>query len=57
MKEKTADFPSYSADYLDGEIGSDDSYFVPLKSNISEQQKTVSESYLEVQSHLPTWAK
>ena len=57
MKEKTVDFPSYSAEYLDDEIGSDDSDFVPLISDISEQKKSGLESYFEVQTHLPTWAK
>ena len=57
MKEKTIDFPSYSAEYLDGEIGGDDSDFVPLIYDIIEQQTSCSESDSEVQSHLPTWAK
>ena len=37
VKEKIADFPSYSAEYLDGEIGSDESDHVPLIYDISEQ--------------------
>ena len=42
MKEKTAEFPSYSTSYLDDEIGGDDSDLEhdlePLISNISDQQ-------------------
>ena len=40
VKEKTVDFPSYSAEYLDGEIGGDDSDFLPLIYYISEQKKS-----------------
>ena len=38
MKAKTINFSSYSVEYLDGEIGGDDSDFVPMISNINEQQ-------------------
>ena len=39
MKEKTAEFPSYSTEYLDDEIGSDDPDLDPLISDISVQKK------------------
>ena len=35
MKEKTAEFPSYSTEYLDDEIGGYDPDLDPLISNIS----------------------
>ena len=35
VKEKTAEFPSYSTEYLDVEIGGDDPYLDPLISYIS----------------------
>ena len=38
MKEKTADFPSYSTEYLDDEIGGDDPNLDTLISDISVQQ-------------------
>ena len=57
VKEKTIDVPSYSAKYLYGEIGGDESDFVPLIFGISEKQKSSSKSDSEVQSHLPTCAK
>ena len=34
MKEKTVEFPSYSAEYLDDEIGGDDPDLDPLISDI-----------------------
>ena len=37
MKEKTADFPSYSIEYLDDEIGGDDPDLDPLIFDISVQ--------------------
>ena len=36
MKEKTAEFPSYSTEYLDDGNGGDDHYFDPMISDISE---------------------
>ena len=35
MKEKTVEFPSYSTEYLDDEIGNDDPDLDPIISNIS----------------------
>ena len=35
VKEKTADFPSYSTEYLDDEIGGDDPDFDHIISDIS----------------------
>ena len=57
MKEKTVEFPSYSTEYLDDEIGGDDTNLDPLISNISVQQTSDAKSELEVQNHLPTWAR
>ena len=37
MKEKTAEFPSYSTEYLGDEIGGDDHDLDPLIFYISEQ--------------------
>ena len=53
MKEKIADFPSYSAEYLDDEIGGDDPDLDPMIYDISEQHT----SEPEVQNCLPTWAR
>ena len=57
MKEKTAEFPSYSTEYLDDVIGGDDPDLDPLISDINLQQTSVSESEPELQNHLPTWAR
>ena len=38
MKEKTAEFPSYSTEYLDDVIGVYDLYLDPIISDISVQQ-------------------
>ena len=57
MKEKTVEFPSYSTEYLDDEIGGNDPDLDPLISNISTQKISDSESELKVQNHLPTWAR
>ena len=57
MKEKTAKFPSYSTEYLDDVIGGDDPDLDPLIFDISVQKTSDSESYSEVQNHLPTWAR
>ena len=56
VKEKTVVFPSYSTDYLDGEVGGDDPDLDPMIYNISVQQSLYAESEPEVQNHLPTWA-
>ena len=45
-KEKTTEFPSYSTEYLDDEIGGDDPDLDPLISNISVQQTSDDESEL-----------
>ena len=39
MKEKTAEFPSYSIEYLNDEIGGDDPDLDPIVSDISVQKK------------------
>ena len=57
MKEKTAEFPSYSTEYLDDVIGGYDPDFDPLIYDISVQQTSYAESEPEVQNHLPTWAQ
>ena len=38
VKEKTAEFPTYSTEYLDDEIGGDDPNLDPLISDISVQK-------------------
>ena len=43
MKEKTAEFPSYSTKYLDDEIGGDDHDLDPLISYISLKKSLDSE--------------
>ena len=57
MKQKTAEFPSYSTKYLDDVIGVHGPDLDPLISNISVHQSSYSESEPEVQNHLPTWAR
>ena len=57
MKEKTAKFPSYSTEYLDDEIGDDDSDLDPMIYDISVQKRSYFESEPEVQNLLPTWAR
>ena len=57
VKEKTAEFPSYSTEYLDDEIGVDDPDLDPLIYNISEQKTSDAELEPEIQNHLPTWAQ
>ena len=57
VKEKTTEFPSYSTEYLDDEIGGDDPDLDPMISEIVVQQTSDDESELEVQNHLPTWAR
>ena len=54
VKEKTVEFPSYSTEYLDDEIGGDDPDLDPLISDISVQQTSDAESKPKVQNHLPT---
>ena len=44
VKEKTAEFPSYSTEYLDDEIGGDEPDLNPLIYNISVQKTSDSES-------------
>ena len=50
MKEKTVEFPSYSTEYLDDEIGGDDPDLDPLISDISVQQASDAESELDKHS-------
>ena len=57
MKEKTIEFPSYSIEYLDDEIGGDEPNLDPIISDISVQKTSYAESEAEVQNHLPTWAR
>ena len=44
VKEKTVEFPSYSTEYLDDEIGGDDPDLDPMIYNISVQQSIDTES-------------
>ena len=44
MKEKTVEFPSYSTEYLDDEIGGDDLDLDPMFSDISVQKSLNAES-------------
>ena len=44
MKEKTVEFPSYSTEYLDDEIGGDEPDLDPMISDISVQQTSDAES-------------
>ena len=44
VKEKTVEFPSYSTEYLDDEIGGDDTDLDPLISDIILQQTSDAES-------------
>ena len=57
LKEKTVDFPSYSTEYLDDEIGGDDPDLDPMISDINVQKTSDYESEPKVQNHLPTWAR
>ena len=57
MKEKIVEFPSYSTEYLDDEIGGDDPYLDPMISDIIVLKTSDSKSEPEVQNHLPTWAR
>ena len=57
VEEKTVEIPSCSADHLGDESGIEGYYFVALISHISEKNISGSESYSDVQTHLPTWAK
>ena len=44
MKEKTAEFPFYSTEYLDDEIGGDDPDLDPMISDISVQKSSDTET-------------
>ena len=57
VKETTAEFPSYSTEYLDNEIGGDELDLDPMISDISVQKSSDAESETEVKNHLPTWAQ
>ena len=54
VKEKTVEFPSYSTEYLDDEIGGDDLDLDPLISDISVKKKSDAELEPKEQNHLPT---
>ena len=56
VNEKTAEFPSFSTEYLDNEIRGDETDLYPLISDISVPQSLDVESKPEFQNHLPTWA-
>ena len=43
VKEKTVEFPSYSTEYLNDEIGGDDPDLDPLISDINVQEKSYAE--------------
>ena len=57
VKEKTTEFPSYSTEYLNDEIGGDDPDLDPMIYDISVHQSSYAKSEPEVQNHLPTWAR
>ena len=57
VKEKTVEFPFYSTEYLDDEIGGDGPDLDPMISNISLQKSSDTESEPKVQNHLPTWSQ
>ena len=57
MKEKTTEFPSYSIESLDDEIGGNDPDLEPLIYDISDHKESSSSSKPEVKTHLPTWAR
>ena len=57
VKKKIVEIPSCSADHLDDENGSEGSDFAEMIYYISEKYISGSESYSQVQTHLPTWAK
>ena len=58
VKEKTVEFPSYSTEYLDDEIGGNDPdlepNLEPMLSDIRENKESSSSSEPELQTHLPT---
>ena len=56
VKEKIVEFPSYSTEYLDDEIGGDDPDLYPLIYDISVYKISESELEHEVQNYLPNWA-
>ena len=57
VKDETYEIPSYSADHLDDESGSEGSDIVDLMSDINKQNILGSKSYSDVSNHLPNWAK
>ena len=52
VKEKTVEFPSYSTEYLDDEIGGVDSNLEPMIYYISDYKASCSSSEPELQTHL-----
>ena len=57
VEQKTAEIPSCSADHLDDENGSEGYDISDMISDISEHNISSSESYSNVPTHLPKWAK
>ena len=57
VKEKAAEFPSYSTEYLDDVIGGDDPDLDHIIYDISVKKTLYTESEPKVQNHLPTWAQ
>ena len=57
MKEKTVEFPSYSIENLDDEIGGDDPELDPIIYYIIVHQSSYAESEPELKNHLPTRAQ
>ena len=48
LKEKTPEFPSYSTEYLDDEVGGDDTDLDPLISDINVYKTSDAETETEV---------
>ena len=57
VEENPSEIPFCYADHLGDESGSEGYDFAYLIYDISEKKISGSESYFEVQTHLPTWAK
>ena len=57
VEENSVEIPSYFADHLGDESGSEGSDFDDMMFDISQKQISGSELDSEVQTHLPTWAK
>ena len=57
VEEISTEIPSYYADQLGDQSGSEGFYIDNMISDINEKNKSGSESYSEMPNHLPTWAK